>query len=104
MEKFNVIIYNYNKQRFEFYDVLPYLIRIYIKYKKDLKTFEEFKDFVNKESMYQWWARCEYEIILSDWPNNKHTEKWDVYKQVLMNLDLITNLLIENLNENSSNK
>ena len=75
-------------------------MRTYKVYKKDLKTFEEFKEFVKKESMYQWWSRCEYEIILQCWPGQDHSEKWDVYQQIMINLDLVTNILIQNLNEN----
>ena len=64
------------------------------------QTFDEFKEFVQKESQYQFWARCEYEIILVDWPCQKHEEKWDVYQQIMMNLDLVTKTLMEELNDN----
>lgn len=47
--------------------------------------------------MYQWWSRCEYEIILTDWPNQKKFEKWDVHEQVKMNIDIITELLINDV-------
>lgn len=47
--------------------------------------------------MYQWWSRCEYEIILVDWPCQKKSEKWDVYKQVMMNIDIITEILMKNV-------
>lgn len=107
MKQFNVINYNFNAQKFESYDVIPYLISAYngrIKYHNELpeeeywkvpQTFDEFKEFVKKESLYQFWARCEYEIILVDWPCKKHTEKWDVYQQIMMNLDLVTKTLME---------
>ena len=82
---------------------MPYLIRTYND-KKDKKetlpeTFDEFKNFVKNESLYQFWARCEYEIILIDWPCQQKCEKWDVYKQIIMNLDIVTNVFIENINE-----
>ena len=106
MKHFNVINYNCNAQKFELYDVIPYLVRTY----KDLKkskskqkynplpvTFDEFKKFIKDESLYQWWSRCEYEIVLVDWPCQKHEEKWDVYDQIMMNLDTITEIVMESV-------
>ena len=109
MKAFNVINYNFNAQKFESYDVIPYLINAYKdtvkrhhnnpndKYWKVPQTFDEFKEFVKKESQYQFWSRCEYEIILVDWPCQKHEEKWDVYDQIMMNLDIVTKLLMESV-------
>ena len=101
MEIFNVIVYDFNRNKFESYNIIPYLVRTYNEidthYNKIPVTFEEFKEFVRKEAMYQFWARCEYEIILVDWPSQKHEEKWDVYQQILMNLDLVTKLVMESI-------
>ena len=104
MIPFNVIDFDFNRKTFGSYDVMPYLVSAYKelrdkKYKKVPKTFEEFKKFVKDESMYQFWGRCEYEIILVDWPCQKHEEKWDVYQQIMMNHDLVTRILIENVCE-----
>lgn len=80
--------------KFKPYDVIPYLKNQYKETKKDRpKTLEEFKDFIKRWSRYMWWARCEYEIILSDWPCEKNQEKWDIHKQVMMNLDIIAEIL-----------
>ena len=107
MQQFNVINYNFNAQKFESYDVIPYLVSAYNDkvqlynecleedFWKVPQTFDEFKEFVQKESLYQFWGRCEYEIILVDWPCQKHEEKWDVYQQIMMNLDLVTKTLME---------
>lgn len=137
MKQFNVINYNFNAQKFEAYDVIPYLVEEYherverhkkypeVVYWKVPTTFDEFKQFVDDESKYQFWARCEYEIILGPWPYvlspsegydkskendldawkqhwKKHLdscEKWDVYDQIVMNLDVITKLVMESINE-----
>ena len=103
MKSFNVIIYDPNLREFVKYDIMPYLIRTYNE-KKEKKetlpeTFDEFKNFVKSESQYQFWARCEYEILLIDWPCQKNHEKWDVYKQIMMNLDIVTKVFMENINE-----
>ena len=138
MKQFNVINYNFNARKFEPYDVIPYLVHAYNnrvekhnelpeeEYWKVPQTFDEFKEFVQKESQYQFWSRCEYEIILSPWPYvsapnegydtskendveawkehwKKHLDscdKWDVYQQIMMNLDLVTKTLMEELNDN----
>lgn len=123
MKTFNVIIYNINSKEFENYNIISYLISCYIKEKDKPKTFEEFKTFIENKSKYQWWARCEYEIILSPWPyisspserydkkgendveawkehwkkHLKECEKIDVHYQVMMNLDVITNLMMDSI-------
>lgn len=97
---FNVINYEFNSKKFEPYDVMPYLIDCYKKVKRRKccpKTFDEFKAFVKSESQYQFWSRCEYEIILSDWPSGNEQKKIDVYEQIMMNLDLVTDLLMKNV-------
>lgn len=91
MNSFNVIIEDNGK--FIPYDVIPYLYERYKKSKPKPKTHENLKAWIKNESMRQWWSRCEYEIIISDWPPSGKEEKWDVYKQIEMNLDLITSIL-----------
>lgn len=97
MKQFNVIYYNLNTKKFEPYDIIPYLAEKYKKAKPKPKTLLEFKEFIRGESMYQWWARCEYEIILSSWPPSKKEDsyKMDIHEQVMMNLDVIAALLME---------
>lgn len=95
MKQFNVIIEDINSRKFVPYDVMPYLVERYKKAKTKPQSFDEFKVFVSKESMYQWWARCEYEIVLQSWPTGKNEEKIDVYWQIMMNIDVIAKLLME---------
>lgn len=91
-KEFNVILWDPNKKKFIPYNVIPYLVKQY-KEKKFSGTFEELKKFIKGCSTYQWWARCEYEIILSDWPGCKTQKKIDIHSQVMMNLDLITEIV-----------
>ena len=95
MKSFNVINYDCNKKKFIQFDVIPYLVSVYNELKKRPKTFNEFKEFVKTESQYQFWGRCEYEIILVDWPCKGREEKWDVYRQIMMNLDVVTKILMQ---------
>ena len=100
MKTFNVINYSINKQKFEPYNVIPYLVNCYEESKNKPKTYDEFKKFVERQSLYQYWSRCEYEIILVDWPCQNHEEKWDVHNQIMMNLDTVTSILMQELFEN----
>ena len=99
MKDFYVIVNDFNEKTFGPYNVMPYLVEQYSKARVKPHTFDEFKEFVKKEAMYQWMSRCEYEIVVSDWPNQTHPEKWDVYMQLMMNIDTVTRILIENVFE-----
>ena len=97
---FYTIIYNINKKEFEHYDIMPYLIEEYKKKKKKKKhpkTFDEFKKFIEGASMYMYWSRCEYELILTSWPCEDKKEKINIHNQIMMNIDVITNLLMDNV-------
>lgn len=97
--EYNVCIFDVNAKEFISYDVIPYLKEQYDESNDKPKTYDEVKLFVEKESRYQFWSRCQYEIILSDWPNESVRRKVDVHEQIMMNLDLVTNILIEKINE-----
>lgn len=108
---FKVVLYDINRDRVEFYDVMPYFISAWSEDKKRKtkiwnsaeigsktempKTFEEFKDFVMSAGRYKFWARCEYEVIVSDWPNQRDKTKIDAFDQIEANIDVIAKLLME---------
>lgn len=99
-KSFYTIIYNINNKTFEPYDIMPYFINEYKdkkKKKKHPKTFDEFKRFIESASMYQYWSRCEYEIVLTSWPCNDKQEKIDIHTQIMMNIDIVTNILMDNV-------
>lgn len=87
---FNVIIYD--NDQFRPYNIIPYFIREYDKLKKKPVTDKEIKKFIESEAKYQFWSRCEYEIILSNWPSQTHQWKWDVYEQIMMNIDTVVKI------------
>ena len=97
--EYNVIIQDFNKKEFVSYNIFPYLTQEYKASRKKPKNYTEFKDFIKREAMRQWWSRCEYEIILSDWPNQCQQKKIDVHYQVMANLDAVTKVLIESIND-----
>lgn len=103
MVEYKVINWDFNTDRIEHYDIMPYLYaRLEEKRKrrhislKDL-TFERLKEFIDNESKYQFWSRCQYEVIVTGWPVQKHEHKLDVYEQIKMNLDNITKLMFDDL-------
>lgn len=106
MQPFNVIIED--NGQFKPYDIMIRLCNEYNylkkqnpknRWKKLPENDEEFKEFVIDISRYNWWGKCEYEIILQDWPCGHREEKWDIFKQIMMNIDLITRIFIENVND-----
>ena len=100
IKPFYTIIYNINKKEFEPYNIMPYLIEEYKKKKKKKKqhtSFEEFKEFIVGASMYMYWSRCQYELILASWPCEDKKEKIDIHNQIMMNIDRITEILMGNV-------
>lgn len=119
-KKFYVLNWDFNSDRIEKYDVLPYL-RAQVKERKEKakraekskraqklkesnpeeyekyyafpKDFETFKKFIAGEARYQFWGRCEYEMICHGWPVKRNDQKIDVYEQIEMNLETIAEIL-----------
>lgn len=102
MKQFNVIIEDVNSRKFTPYDVIPYLVQCYYEEKDRPGTIEEFKIFIERYSRYQWWSRCEYEVILKSWPTGDVEKKIDVHQQVMMNIDIIAEILMEEINGTKS--
>ena len=75
----------YNRKNFEPYNIMRYLIDSYKetkknKWRKTPETFEEFKVFVIDVSRYQFWSRCEYEILLGQWPFGSYKMRQEMKK------------------------
>lgn len=123
MKSFNVIIYDFNSKKFESYDIMPYLLERWEEFLKKAQfvdedpegywkiptTFEEYKNWIDRELKYQYWGRCQYELVLSPWPPKENeegemileentAEKWDIYQQCMMNIDIISQIFIEIVN------
>lgn len=104
MFEYNVIFYNFNLKKFEPYNIFPYFLRKYEKIPKlkQPKTFEEFKQFIIKEVQYQYWGRCEYEMVLKSWPCEDTSEKWDIYDQIMLNINNIVKLFMLYINNRNN--
>lgn len=126
MSKFNVLSFNFNKGKIEPYDVIPYFKRIWEAMntpdKNNLINKEKFKEWVIFEAKYQFWSRCQYEMVVGAWPfgsykmnerikelkkNDEDTydnlvdaalsemAKIDIYEQLMMNIDILVEILID---------
>lgn len=60
----NVKKFDFNKQTIEDYDVLKYREDFIKKLKKKCETKEEFVENLRREFQWQYWSRCEYELIV----------------------------------------
>lgn len=82
------------------YDILPYLSRewkdLKPSFKKEAKA--DIQEWVRKRLQYQFWSRCQYEMLVLPWPTGPKDapKKVDVYGQCIPNLGLITRLFKEN--------
>ncbi len=58
---------------------------------KKIKDYDEFCKKFNTTLMYYYWSKCEWEVIISDWPPSKRDPKEikvDVYDQIMLNKDI----------------
>lgn len=68
---------------------------------------EIFLDELRRMLMYRFWAKCEWEVIISDWPPSNREElkiKVDVYQQVMNNWHVFSEYVWENRKEFKKDK
>ena len=63
-----------------------------------ISTKEECKKFLENELRYHFWGKCEWEVIVCDWPcgetvDSSNPVKIDVWDQIKPNIDIITDLV-----------
>lgn len=99
-KKFNVLNWDFNSNKLIQYDVLPYFRDCYkdIKKSERPKSKEEWLEFVKRNGKYMYWSRCEYEIIVSNWPSQDTHRKIDIWHQIEMNIGIIVDILMEEFN------
>lgn len=103
----NVYVYNFNNRGIETRNILgngSVIIRDVLEkakseYKENVPDYDKFKEEVRNIVMYYYWAKCEWEVIISAWPPNENAkeEKVDVYSQVMLNFDIFYNYIYTNL-------
>ena len=86
-----VLYYNSNTHRIEQFNIFDHasfnkaVMKIFDKGK--LMDMAEFEDAIDKEAMYYFWCKAEYEVLVGDWISKKDEQKIDIYGQLDMNWD-----------------
>lgn len=62
------------------------------------KDLEKLKTEIKSWAMYCFWSKCEYEIILTSFPERKDfkQKKVDVYQQLMLNWDSFIECVLKN--------
>lgn len=101
--EWNVYVENINRRQIEVYNIFEHggfkkdCDKAYKEYKN---SFQKFTESVKRSLMYYFWSKCEWEIILSDFPPSDRfkKKKIDVYDQVMLNWNLFINYVWEQYN------
>lgn len=61
-------------------------------------AFEAYEQVLDRECMYYYWSKCEWEVIVSAWPPRDGSDKKiDVYSQLKANWEQFKNIVIEDV-------
>ena len=96
----NVYVENFNQKRIEKYDIFRHaklMEDIRKNYKKNKNDFDTFAQILKRDIMYYFWSKCEWEIVLTSWPeySNFNEKKIDVYDQIMLNWDVFVKYVWE---------
>ena len=96
----NVYIENFNEKCIEVYNIFDnygFYNDLKVIYNEE-KDKENFLYKVNRSLMYYFWSKCEWEIILSDWPPSKkfNDMKISVYDQIENNWHIFSEYIWNN--------
>ena len=92
----NVYREDINKREIEVYNIFSHkkfkedCINIFENHRNESNyNYDKMKRDIEALLQYYFWSKCEYEIILSDWPPSKNfkEKKVDIYDQVMLNID-----------------
>lgn len=95
LEWYAFIVRNGEVTKFNVFDSLN-MLRGIKEIKKSKLTGEEFKKSLHGWLFYSFRSKCEYEILIGDLFGG-HTEKFDVYNQVMLNFDAFCNYVASNI-------
>jgi hypothetical protein len=101
--EWNVYTENVNRRKIEVFNIFDhvYFLRDCAKAAKKAETIEDFAKLVSRELHYYYWSKCEWEIILTSWPERQdfNNRKVDVCSQVMLNWDRFIQYLWDNRDE-----
>lgn len=90
-----VFVEDINKKRIKVYNIFEHKDFMedcddaWKDYKNEHHDFSKFKKDIESDLMYYFWCKCEWEIVLSNFPpsDSFQKKKIDVYQQVKINWD-----------------
>ena len=87
-----VYIEDINNRRIEKFNIFNHSgIQEDLKKIRKIKDYDEFCKKLKNSLMYYYWSKCEWEVIISDWPPAKQDPievKVDVFDQIMLNADV----------------
>lgn len=90
--EWNVFYHDMNAQKIRTINIFDHsrFNRDVSKHLKECQDKNEFAKKLQSELMYYFWAKAEYEIIISPWCGGRNTEeiKVDIYTQVINNWNI----------------
>lgn len=89
-----VLIHDFNTHTIIPYDILAHRELLIKKFKKLHSTKEAFAEALRKDFMYQYWSRCEYEMLLYIGNNRVYLMPW-VGDLIGDKLDITDNTLLD---------
>lgn len=97
--KFYILIDDFNRKTLMEYNIFNNvnMCRFIDKYKKEYLSNKDRDAFVkelDRELMYSFWAKCEYEVMIADLFDT-YNKKVDVYQRIKPNIELIADLIID---------
>ncbi len=100
MLSWKVLNYDSNKHKIVDYEVLRFYEEPLKKArkKKEFSNYEELKEWLRRKFMHDYWSKTECEIAVGDlFSKEDELEKVDIFRQLNMNLDRITEYVIREL-------
>lgn len=113
LPEWTVYISNFNSNQIERYNIFTHgsffedVCKIVSKYNKangeGVVNNTESTDWwlseeIRKSAMYYFWSKCEWEVVITDWPREEVAKKIDVYQQIRLNWNIFINYIKENIN------
>lgn len=100
MLKWYVYLENFNGRSIVTYNVFEHF-NFYQDVKEEIRQIEDKQNFsekIKRIARYYFWAKCEYEILITSWigNNNFKDKKIDVYNQLELNWDRFIDYIWEN--------
>ena len=94
MLEWKVLVSDFNEKEINEYNVfhhMRFLDDCKKNARKNIHNYDEFCKNLRIDLAYYFWSKCEWEIIVTDWPRGEKSIKIDVYDQILMNWDIFCN-------------